>query len=787
MVRDHVFVVGNRRRWRIAAAVTALLLLAGVLGVVATALNPAEGINVADLAAVILAAATVAIPVILWAAKRSSGLLDDSFEPPAALPNVRQERVSQPVPAAIDVAPSRLPAAILGFAGRVSELEMLTNMLEEAQRSGVLPILTIDGTAGVGKTTLAVYWAHQISDRFPNGQFYVNLRGFDPAGSPMAPVEALRFFFDALEVPPERIPLSLDAQESLYRGLLAERRILLVLDNARDTTQIRSLLPGSAGCAVIVTSRNRLTNLIATQGALSVTLGLLASDEAREVLVRRIGRARIEAENEVASEIVNLCARLPLALSIVAARAVIHPEFPLVELLRELRSSAGRLEALDAGEVTSNVRAVFSWSYEHLSKQAARLFRYFGIHPGPDITAPAAASLMGVTATHVRPILVELARSHLISERSPGRFEFHDLLRAYASEQENFRDSDYQQKVVKRRLLEHYLHTAYAGALLLHQRQEPIALTQASPGVTPETLNGHSDALNWFEVEYRVLLACIPLAANSGYPALAWQLPWTMVEYFRRRGHWHDWAATEEIALAATRGARDRNGEANALAGIGRACPWIGRERDAHIHLQEAMRLFEDLGDVAGLAHTHNSLGGVLEQVGRPTQALYHAQLALAISQNAGYQITKATALNDLGWYYLLLDDPQQGLTHCQEALTSYENLGDLMGKSSVLDSIGFAYYKLGDFEQAISYYSQSILLHREVGDRHGETVCLDHIGDAYEKIGDLKAAIASWQASLDILDHLGLIYSSSLERVLPGYPHVAQIRNKLSKYRESC
>ena len=292
--------------------------------------------------------------------------------------------------------PRQLPAAVAGFEGRATELEALTSLLEEAARpGGTVVISAIDGTAGIGKTALAVQWAHQVAGRFPDGQLYVNLRGFDPAGPPMTPAEAVRGFLDAFEVPAARIPVSLDAQAALYRSLLAGRRVLVLLDNAGDTSQVWPLLPGSPGSCVVVTSRNRLTGLIAN-GARPLTVDLLTDADAREMLARRLGADRVEAQPQAVQQIIARCARLPLALSIVAARAAAHPAFPLTALAEELRDAEGRQVVLDAGEAATSVTAVFSWSYQQLSDPAARMFRLLGLHPGPDITAPAAASLAAV-------------------------------------------------------------------------------------------------------------------------------------------------------------------------------------------------------------------------------------------------------------------------------------------------------------------------------------------------------------------------------------------------------
>ena len=406
----------------------------------------------------------------------------------------------RPAPARPPV-PRQLPVAPRHFAGRAREQRMLSDLLDQTagQAPGTVVISAIGGTAGVGKTALAVHWAHRVADRFPDGQLYVNLRGFDPSGTPVAPADATRRFLDALQVPANQIPSSAEAQQSLYRSLLAGRRMLIVLDNARDVGQVRPLLPGGPRCLVLVTSRNQLTGLVAAEGAHPVTLDLLSPADARELLARRIGPERIAAELDVATELTGLCARLPLAVSIAAARVAMHPHLPLATLVSELRDATGRLDVLDAGEAASSVRAVFSWSYQNLSQPAARMFRLLGVHPGPDITVAAAASLAGVSPGQARQGLSQLIRASLIAEHLPGRFAFHDLLRAYAAERAGAEDGEAQRRAAARRMLDHYLHTAYAAALVLNPDLDQITVAPPEPTRRPEPMMGYERALAWFE------------------------------------------------------------------------------------------------------------------------------------------------------------------------------------------------------------------------------------------------------------------------------------------------
>ena len=316
--------------------------------------------------------------------------------------------------------------------------------------------------------------------------------------------------------------------------------MLVLLDNAADEEQVRPLLPGSPGCLVIVTSRNELPGLIVTEGAQPVVVDLLTADEARQLLSRRIGESRVPAETQAADNIIALCARLPLALMLVAARAATHPGFRLAALAAELREAGGSLDAFDGEDQATNVRAVFSWSYQRLSVSGRRLFRLLGLHFGPDISMPAVASLAGMPREQVRHALAELTRAHLVTERIPGRFAFHDLLRAYATEVAYTHDPDDYRYAARHRVLDHYLHTAYrADELLNRHRDRPFTLADASPGVTPESPADQKQALAWFESEHAVLLAALRQA--TGFDTHIWQLAWALASFFEYQGHWRDW------------------------------------------------------------------------------------------------------------------------------------------------------------------------------------------------------------------------------------------------------
>ena len=534
--------------------------------------------------------------------------------------------------------PRQLPMAGRHFVGRAAELAGLTALLDlrGQQEPETVVISAIGGTAGVGKTALAVHWAHRAAARFPDGQLYVNLRGFDPSGTPVPPDEAIRGFLDGMRVAPDRIPPSPQAREGLYRSLLAGRRMLIVLDNARDAGQVRPLLPGAPGCLVLVTSRSPLTSLVAAVGAHTVPLDVLSDADGRALLSERLGRARITAEPEVVTELTALCAGLPLALAIVAARAAMRPGLSLATLAAEFRDAAGVLDVLDGGDALSSVRAALSWSYQQLPAQPARMFRLLSVHPGPDIAAPAAASLAGISLARARQLLDELIRANLLSGNSAGRFAFHDLLRAYAGERASAEDSEPERRAAMHRMLDCYLHSALGADLALFPHGDPVTVGAPQPGARPEEPASAQQAMAWFGAEHRVLLAVAAQAAEHGFDAHAWQLPVVLRTFADRRGYWHDYLPALHAADASARRMADRAGQALVQRQLGHVSTMLGRYPDSRSHQRQALRLYRQLGDARGQGHTLIGLAGAAERQGRYRQALAHCLQALGMYQAAG-------------------------------------------------------------------------------------------------------------------------------------------------------
>jgi DNA-binding SARP family transcriptional activator/tetratricopeptide (TPR) repeat protein len=666
--------------------------------------------------------------------------------------------------------PHQFPAGIPHFTGRKAELDLLSAAMGEpgSPDSGTVVISAIGGMAGVGKTALAVHWAHQHAAGFPDGQLYADLRGFGPAGVPVDAAVVARRFLEALGVPAARIPADTDAQFGLYRSMLAGQRMLIILDNARDADQVRPLLPGAGGCLVLVTSRSELADLIALEGAVRLPVGLLDPKEARDLLARRLGADRVAAERAEADELAGLCARLPLALNIAAARAAARPAQTLRELAAGLRDA--RLDLLSAGPGHADVRAVFSWSYRALSPPGARLFRLLGLHPGPDISIPAAASLAALDHGPARLALDELAGANLLAEHVPGRYALHDLLRAYAAEQARACDSEDERRAAVRRVLDHYLLTARAAALLLVRRGRQPHPPEMSAGVTGLPLADQEQARAWCQAEQSVLLSAILLATEAGFTAHAWQLAWSIEAFPEQWRRWQDQIATGQIVLAAAGRAGDEVGQAYAHRYLGDALLLGSRPAEAYGHLQAALALSGQLGDRISQADTELSLAEALGQLGQPAEALARSRRSLEAYQAAGHDAGQATALNHIGWWHLMLGNYEQGLAACQDAIELIPCTDDLslrFVQAATLDTIGYAHHHLGHYGDAVARYQEALHAYQSLGELKLQATILDHLGDTCLVAADPAAARDAWRQALAIFDDL-------------SHPGAAQVRAKI-------
>jgi len=670
----------------------------------------------------------------------------------------------------VAVRPAQLPVDIRGFAGRTEALTQLDLALADATApSTSATIATVSGTAGVGKTALAVHWARRVADRFPDGQLYLDLRGFDPGGAVMGPAEATRILLDSLGLPAERMPSSAEAQAALYRSMLDGRRMLVLLDNARDAEQVRPLVPGAPGCLLLVTSRDRLTGVVVAGDAHSVTLGVLSPAEALDLLARRLGQRRVAAEPAAAAAIAAACAGLPLALSVVGARAAANLGFPLSALANELSEARGVLDALAGGDPVADVRAVFSWSYGTLGPAAARMFRLLSLHGGPDLTVAAATSLTGSTVGDARRALAELSRAHLVAEHAPGRFTGHDLLRAYAAELVQSTDSADERDVAVRRVLDHYLRTARAADALLDPHRVAVEPLPPQDGVEPEPITDHARAVEWFGAEHAVLLTAVARAAATGWHRYTVQLAWAVMTFLDRRGYWHALELTQRLALEAAERLGDVAASAQAHRSLARAYGRLGRYDEALSQLRKALAISTGLADHTTEARIQLNLAWVLELKGEYTTALEHAERALELNAAAGHQASHANALNTVGWLCVRLGEDKRAVDFCEEALRLFDEIGDRYGQGATWDSLGFALHRLGRLDDAAVAYTRAADLLHELGYRYNEATARRQLGEVHADAGRPAEARAAWRAAVSLFDEL-------------GHPDAEQLRSRLAK-----
>ncbi|MEV4414297.1 BTAD domain-containing putative transcriptional regulator [Catellatospora sp. NPDC049609] len=658
-------------------------------------------------------------------------------DPPARVPATR---------------PQQLPLALPGFVGRSAELARLDATLGTG-RDGPpgVDIVTVSGMPGVGKTTLALHWAHRAVDLFPDGQLYVNLRGYADADA-VSPADALVTFLEALGVPIGRIPSSIDARSGLYRSLLAPRRMLIVLDNARDADQVRPLLPGAGRCAVVVTSREQLAGLAAAEGARPLTLQVLTAAESMNLLRSRIGDDRVAAAPLATAEMIEATGRLPLALSMVAARVAAKPTFPLEAVAAQLRPSEARLGLLADGDV----RRVFSWSHRALSPDAAHLLRLLGLHPGPDLTGDAAAALLGRPRHAVTPLLQELTRLHLLTEHLPERYALHDLLRSYAAELAQASERADERHAAGLRMYDHYLHSARAAAVLLQPTWTPVEPLPPQPASVPVPVPDRDAAVAWFHAEHPVLLRVLRQAADTGSETYACRLAWALAAYLAPRGLFQDQLTAQQAALAAAERIGDLGAQALASRMLARALMRLGDQDAAEQHVQRALELYEQLGDLDGLALTLRHYTEHCTQCGRLDEALKHSTEALRVSRLMGSRYAEARALNTKGYLHALTGDYGQAVADCTQALAQQRQMDDRVGQAATLDSLGFAYHRLGDPAKAAACYEQSVERFRESANRYHEALTLVRLGEAREAMADLSAAAEAWRRAVRIHDDAG-------------------------------
>ncbi|MFF4708046.1 AfsR/SARP family transcriptional regulator [Streptomyces sp. NPDC001288] len=650
--------------------------------------------------------------------------------------------------------PAQLPRDLGAFAGRQAELERLDALVPAAGEPA--QAVVISGMAGVGKTTLAVHWANRLAAGFPDGQVYVDLRGFHLSGAAMSGAEALRALLDAFGVPVGRIPAELGAQAAAYRRLLAGRRVLVVLDNALDSEQVRPLLPAPDGCLAVVTSRHQLQGLMAVEGAHALALRQPDEDEARALLGRRLGEDRVAREEEAAAEIIGLCERLPLALAIVSARAALNPGYPLAAIAGELRAGHGSLDAFSGEPPLADVRCVFSWSYRALTPEAARLFRLLALHPGPDCSVAAAAGLAAVRPRQVRAQLTELVRAHLLFENEPGRYSLHGLLRAYAAELVEELDSRQDADAAHTRLLDHYLHSAHAAEAALAPHRERISLHRPAAHTLPERFPDQRAAADWFDRERAVLLAAVEQDVRRGDGGYGWRLAAVLELYLDRNGRWQQQRTVQTAAITAAQRGGDLTGQAHGHRALGFALSRLGQWDGADEHLHRALRLSEELRDTCGQARVHRYWAFVANRHGRHTDALDHYRQALELYRSAGHLNAEGSVRNEVGWTYLLLGAYDKALEECGRSLAVHRETGDLNGEAAAWDSLGVAHLRLGRLDRALDGFRHALALYRRIRDSYLEADTLAHIADTHLAAGRTENARAALGQALEILAGIG-------------------------------
>jgi DNA-binding SARP family transcriptional activator/tetratricopeptide (TPR) repeat protein len=646
-----------------------------------------------------------------------------------------------PLVAAPAVTPRQLPAAPAPFVGRRDVLDLL----DAPGTGGAVAISVLAGAGGIGKTGLALHWAHRRLDRFPDGQLFVDLRGFSPEGKAMTPAVALRGFLATLGVEPGRIPADTHAQAGLFRSLVAGKRMLLMLDNAVDAAQVTDLLPGSGTCAVLVTSRNRLPGLLTGHGAHHLPLDVLGEAEACALLSGKLGSARTGAEPAAVDELVRLCGGFPLALTILAGHAQTRPRLPLAALAAELRGHG--LGALAGADPVASLPAVLSWSHHTLTPAQLSVFTLLGVSPGPDIGVPAAASLAGLPAGQTRTILLDLEQASLVEQYPAGRYTMHDLIRRHAADTALALPEDTRTAAL-RRVVDFYLHTAHAADRLIDPHAPLVVLAEPAEGVGSVTLPDVPGALTWLTTEHDQLLAAQRTAAVHGWHEAAWQLAWVLATFHLRQGLRHEaltvWLAAldaaERLALA------DPTVHIRTHRLLGYSYCQLERYDEGVAHLDHALELAERHHDTAELAHTHRLLTRMWGCRGDFRRALGHAERALAYFHAVDDPPQKAEALNAAGWCNAVLGDYDTARTRCRAALDLFRHLHDFDGEAATLDSLGYIDHHSGDPDRAVRTYVRALALQRELGSIHNEADTLDNLGQAHTALGQPAEAREAWE-----------------------------------------
>ncbi|KOX24802.1 hypothetical protein ADK67_17785 [Saccharothrix sp. NRRL B-16348] len=648
---------------------------------------------------------------------------------------------------------------VAGFAGAASGGAVEAEVAGESCAVPAGPVVVaLVGTPGVGKTALALRWAHRVADRFPDGQLYADLGGHGE-GEPVSPRAVLGEFLRALDVHRDHVPESEAERSALCRSLLADRRVLLVLDNARSAEQVRPLLPGAPGCAVVVTSRAELAGLAARDGAHPIAVVPLSTDDGVALLRGVLGR-RVDVEPAAAARLVDLCGGLPLALRVAAHRAVRRPSVTLTALAAQLADEPRRIDLLSPpDDPSSAVRAVFSWSYRALPPDVASVFRRLGALPGPDFDADAAAA---ATGSDVRHQLAVLASGHLVEEVGLDRYRLHDLLRVYAAE---LADPDEHDAAVAR-VLDWYLDRAV----------EAVAAVETDAGD-----GDHDTAARWLDAERRNLVAATRLAAASGLHDHAWRLPNALWRHWFTLGLLDDWTAAHELGLTSARTLGDIRAQAEMLNGLGVAYQTAQRHTDALDAYEQALALWEELGSTAGAARTLTNIAVVHYLAGRYRDAVERGDRVLALRLDQDDAFGEAVAHTALGGFHLRLGDTTRALDHGRRALTLFEKLANRFGVAAATLNLGHVHRLAGESDHATAHYRDALVRFRELGDQRHEGEALCGLGSVHLARGALGQARDHLDAALAVgavADDSSLLgevrHQLGLLRLATGEPELA-------------
>jgi tetratricopeptide (TPR) repeat protein/transcriptional regulator with XRE-family HTH domain len=662
--------------------------------------------------------------------------------------------------AALDsAAPAQLPHDDSAFVGRESQLHRLHQAIagqQAAHRAATFVICSIDGIAGVGKSALVMHFAHQIADRFPDGQLYLDLRGHDPRGAPLTPGQALGQLMRTLGADPGRLTVDTAELAAHYRTATAGRRLLIVLDNAADTGQVRPLLPGNDGCLVLVTSRRHLPGIVARDGAERMVLGPLSPDEAMDLLVRVVGTVRVAREPEAAAQIARLCGYLPLALRIAAEQATAHAEAPLADVASRLADERTLLASLAVeDDETTGVRAAFSWSYRELPARQARFFRLLARHPGPTFTAPAAAALAGTGQEEAGVLLAALTAAHLVEPIDDARYRLHDLLRAYGLECFAAAEPPEADRAAVERVASWYLHTAAAAAWQVRPARRHVPPPSAPPGVTPLTFPGYDEGLAWLDAECRNCVAAADAAQQHELDEVARAFPGALYDVFELRGRFEEWNHAIDTALVSARRLGDLMTQAALLTSLAIARARTARYHDALSLLRQSLELRRRTQDRRGEAATLGNIGNILNEFDRPEEALPYFLEAAAIQAEVGDRLGEAMSLGNLGLTYQRQGRHVDTIAVCERALELFLAIEDRPGTARTLSNLAEAHARLRNAE-AVAYGLRALEAGRACGARDIEALALRDLGQALRDRGELDRAQEHLRRSLAIFEELG-------------------------------